>query len=868
MLPLFATLLWFQSPMPFEGAVFPIGGAPTDHLTLVDLNIDGNADIICWNTTFSVKLGATGSIFAPSTANYGSSNAQGGVVVGDVTGDGLPDAITARADTLNNKFYIQTFPSTGGGSLGAPIESFISNYSGTTNLQIWAVGDFDNDGKLDAIGIRNKSLFPNPGNVTDLVAMKGTGGGFFILAGTMSIAYPGTPAMLRDMDNDGKLDVVARGAGSLQIFKGTGAGAFAAPTTLTLSNTPTRFQFVDVTGDGIADIASLDTTNNSLYYSRGLAGGGFAAAALVGFVTTPDDFVATDVTGDGRLDLAVASRATGIVTIYKQSPVGTFTTPVTFAAGSPDAIVSSDFDHDGRMDLVVSLPGADAIVYFRNLGNSIFTFGPVAATGPTPYSGASGDIDGNGHVDVAVACSGDGTFETLLGDGSGALNASGSFTMGFNPLSIKLADLNGDGKLDAIVPVSLFNVGTYNGVTIRFGDGAGGFGAAQQLATTGHQPNDVAAGDLNGDGTPDLAISNTAGDVTVILGIAGAGPAGSPPNYYNAGTNSARINIASVTGDAFPDVLLAHSTVGAVLLAGNGAGGLGAPVSIQLGAASQAGAYAIAIADANLDGLPDLLGCSNSLKIAIGLAGGGFGASVTKTIGGGGTATSMAVGDATGDGFMDSVMGQPGGGSADMLGLMPGDGAGNFGPYAGFISDKGPSAVLPADTNEDGRLDLVAVYYSSSRVTVHKNMIGTPSAISSYGTGTHGCSGFMTHNATMNAIVGNPNFTITGLHAPPNSLGAFVIVDAQDAAGSTPFGFPLITHLDFAAATQLFIFDVVSDAGGSSFVPAPVPNLPTLAGQSFYGQSYWVEDITNGRACSPSTFEILSSLGLKITIQP
>src|SRR5205823_14177241 len=82
------------------------------------------------------------------------------------------------------------------------------------------------------------------------------------------------------------------------------------------------------------------------------------------------------------------------------------------------------------------------------------------------------------------------------------------FATGPNPTSVAIADLNGDGRPDLVVT----NGGQYSvvrghSVSVLFGNGDGTFGSRSDL-DVGELPQSVVVADLNGDGRPDLAVGN------------------------------------------------------------------------------------------------------------------------------------------------------------------------------------------------------------------------------------------------------------------------------------------------------------------------------------------------------------------------
>ena len=80
-----------------------------------------------------------------------------------------------------------------------------------------------------------------------------------------------------------------------------------------------------------------------------------------------------------------------------------------------------------------------------------------------------------------------------------------------------LADLNGDGKLDLIVASYTWS-GNPGKISVQLGTGAGGF-IASGTYPCGQGPNNIAVGDVNGDGKPDVLVANLMDNtVSVLLG--------------------------------------------------------------------------------------------------------------------------------------------------------------------------------------------------------------------------------------------------------------------------------------------------------------------------------------------------------------
>src|SRR5262249_21830471 len=123
-----------------------------------------------------------------------------------------------------------------------------------------------------------------------------------------------------------------------------------------------------------------------------------------------------------------------------------------------------------------------------------------------------------------------------------------SFDVGSNPASVAVGDFNGDGLQD--LAVANGGGGTVSGL---LGPGDGSFQDAR-TSNAGSAPRSVAAGDFDGDGLLDLAV--VSGTVRVLSG-AGDGSFRTTSVSYAAGGSSVALPalaVADFNGDGWPDL--------------------------------------------------------------------------------------------------------------------------------------------------------------------------------------------------------------------------------------------------------------------------------------------------------------------------
>ena len=327
----------------------------------------------------------------------------------------------------------------------------------------------------------------------------------------------------------------------------------------------------DFNGDGHVDIAV--PTNSStitggadkLSIFLGNGDGTFASVATYSAGALPWSVATGDFNGDGILDIAVTNWGDGTVSILLGKGDGTFGAASNYRiGGGGTGVLAKDLNGDGKLDLVISNFASNSVTVL--LGNGDGTFSPHAdyPTGVGPDRIVVGEFNGDGKLDVAVddrgcpnlPCSADGLVSVLLGNGDGTLQPHVDYSTGpgSGPDGIAAGDFNGDGKLDLAVS----NSGT-NNISILLGNGDGTFQTPMNYST-GSFPESVALGDFNGDGNLDLLVSQVVVNqcplpATAILLGKGDGTFGAP-NYLCASAGFASV-AADFNGDGKLDFVTA-----------------------------------------------------------------------------------------------------------------------------------------------------------------------------------------------------------------------------------------------------------------------------------------------------------------------
>lgn len=696
----------------------------------VDSNGDGRIDLVsAGEGGVSVQLNQGGGFDDPARISAGGT-VFNTVLLGDIDGDGRDDIVAGSATGIS------VLLRRADGSYAQPVSIGIGR---VTDL---ALGDINGDGALDvAASIPGNGLVSGVSGVAILLN-NGSGGLAFsemvgARTGLGNGSGPGT-LLLRDLNDDGKADLVARLDGD---YNGT--------------------TFVNG-GLGI----SLRTGSSFGTQSIVPAGTDYARAR--------NGIAAGDVDGDGKVDLVTVASGFSFVANVPLAQNGLFvllgngdgsfhagqvtltdSLPVTTQLGS---LALADLNRDGRLDIVATrhtnfnTDSPDDTVVLLGAGDG--TFGSAVA-----YDGAGqawqlqvGDIDGDGVPDLVInefsvdpAKSG---VNVLLGVGDGSFGRRTTYYAGETP-AFALGDIDGDGDLDVLTTVDLLVNGAHRGeLAVLRGRGDGTL-TAPVFSLVGHTPVSLTAVDFNGDAYPDLAFLSNLGKVGLLIGRGdGSFDLRTPAVIGSSGGAGIALQLSDIDGDGLRELVVGFGTLISVPL--DAAGNAGTPVTR---AAALGFNSLTAFGDFDSDGVLDAMDVhrefGNNHGLAVvrrGLGNGSFAAGPSVDIGA--NTKAVMAGDLNNDGHLDLVFSNEGDSDSNLnysgsLSVMLGNGDGTFQTPFNATQSMPFGALALTDLDGDGYLDIAAVKGAFTRserglavLLNHQDGSFTPATVYDTGTAT------------------------------------------------------------------------------------------------------------------------------------
>lgn len=337
-----------------------------------------------------------------------------------------------------------------------------------------------------------------------------------------------------DFNHDGNLDVVvANGEQGISVFLGAPGGSFQPRVDIPTIWSAGDIVVADFNGDGHPDLAVANWgyfpgTGRSVEIFLGNGDGTFQRPYEYEVGNFPASVVAGDFNNDGIPDLATADVYDGKISILLGIGDGNFQPRRTFSTftDNPSSVMAGDFNGDGLTDLLVQNDGSVSAFLGDSQGN--FENGDRNFATPAFYfTTATTDFNGDGTSDLAMAytpwhscyrdCLWISKYAVWLGRPDGSFKPLAPVTIFGRMGRMAVADFNGDGKVDLAFalgpPDDYRSFGTLQ-VVLGAGDGTfqpGGSLNVRQL----YEPYAMIAGDVDGDGKPDLLILD--GSLLVFL---------------------------------------------------------------------------------------------------------------------------------------------------------------------------------------------------------------------------------------------------------------------------------------------------------------------------------------------------------------
>ncbi|UCF03858.1 MAG: VCBS repeat-containing protein [Deltaproteobacteria bacterium] len=338
----------------------------------------------------------------------------------------------------------------------------------------------------------------------------------------------------------------------------------------------------DLNDDGIPDVAIARTRINGppphpghvlVKFQDLLNQGTFSPAVKFPVGHDPLAVATDDINGDGLTDLVTANSSDDNISVLLQDQAvpGNFLAANNFITGNyPNDVAIGDIDGDALMDIAVA--DSELSILYQDPA-SIGNFLPRTSLGVGSGSVAISDLDDDLFADLATTR---GVVSIHLQDPAAPENflPAVEYTAGDQPTHVAIGDLDGDTLPDlAVANLGEPDGGGNRGVSVLLQDPAtpGTFLSAIDYVM-GDRVYEVAIGDLNDDGIPDLAVAGRkATDVNGDLDFEDArvyvlfqdpatpGSFFPPVSYKLDGFSNNSVAIGDLNEDTFNDILAATS---------------------------------------------------------------------------------------------------------------------------------------------------------------------------------------------------------------------------------------------------------------------------------------------------------------------
>lgn len=652
-----------------------------------------------------------------------------------------PISVLNRSNGLTgytNQPFTTTFANPFGSGIPINFYQRSANLATGTIPYSTALGDLDGDGRLDMV-VANSTVFYST-LIPTISLFRNTANSpadFPFTTARVDINLPAGRGpfgvTIGDVNGDGKPDLVVANfsANILSVWRNIAvagslnAASFDARVDYPVPAKPVFVSIDDIDGDGKPELVTGCVASSTISVLRNQTGTGSLTPAS--FATRWDYFnanfdeprslVVSDLDGDGKKDIAVASQATGTVSVMRNTATPDLINGVSFApavqllplnrGGGPSYIVACDIDGDGKNDLAMSNYFTSSVSVLRNTSSTgIINSGSFATpvdfpAGRTGLGITAYDADGDSKPDLVAANAWDNNLSVIRNTATSGSITAASFAPNVNFTAGGFTNYAATGEI--------------NGVDI-------------EVPSPGY-PSYVTAGDLNGDGRPELVSVNSSSNNVSVYTI---GPA-LPPVISSFSPRSAPTgSTVTITGTNF-NPIRNNNTVyfGAVKAAVTSSSSSSLLVTVPAGATYQPiSVVNQAPALAGYASAPFMLAFTN--PFGSGVPGNFYRPAVDFATPGNFT-YSVAFGDLDSDGKPDMVSVNESAGVVSVMRNISTTGVINGASFANRVNYNVPARprkVAVSDWDGDGRPDIIVLSPASNTVSILRNTSRAPGPFS------------------------------------------------------------------------------------------------------------------------------------------
>lgn len=477
----------FSQNPPYISSIDKTSASANSTLTIIGIDFPTNA------ANLSVKFGAAEATVISTSATLIEVTVPANATFDNIT---VTDTSTGLTAYSNEAFGI----SHGGNAFSVgdldPFETQTTNFNKTQDI---CICDFDGDGKNDIVTTNDES------NSINIFVNNSTTAAINLTNTNIDLGIESINATCGDLNGDGKPDLIVTRGGS------------ASDRFFILTNTSPSAGTVSFDPDRLA--ITLPSQIPS------------------GDVRSPKRPIVQDMDLDGKPDIVLTNTADNEIFIYKNnSSAGTISLESSPAQVTIPGINSSlgldvkDLNNDGFPEPILVIvpntgdPSGISILPNNSQPGSILIGEPIIINvSSTLRNLKSGDLNGDGLNDIAATSNSGGVIFIFENNTTG-IGGDISFQTAI-PISnttsvwgIDMLDIEGDGDLDIVSP------SLTNGMYFLLNDNPNDLSTFRVenvvLGTPALPALNIKAGDINGDGKPDLAfIYNGRGGFTGQLGI-------------------------------------------------------------------------------------------------------------------------------------------------------------------------------------------------------------------------------------------------------------------------------------------------------------------------------------------------------------